>query len=86
MQLKQHETDKWISTDVENHSRFLLRASENYFYLFSFIKHMHAELHFKIILDKLSFSLSVTLRDIFTWPILQIGALTSYKEVRKNTD
>ena len=58
LQLKQHGQ---ISTDVENHSRFLLIASENYFYLFSFTKHML--LHFKLILDKLTFSV-YNIRDI----------------------
>ena len=35
-----------------------------------------------IILDKLTFFVN-NIRDIFTRPILQIGALMSYKEVRK---
>ena len=34
-----------------------------------------------IILDKLTFFV-YNIRDIFNWPILQIGTLKSYKEVR----
>ena len=53
-----------ICTDVENHSRFLLSASEKYFNLPVLLYQTYAELYFKIILDKLTFSVSVTLRDI----------------------
>ena len=82
LQLKQHGQ---ISTDVENHSRFFLIASENYFYLFSFTKHVLSYI-------LISFSISSPFLYItfvtFSFYLANIAnrCIDVIQEVRKNTD